>query len=150
MRWICATVCAYRVLVLLALEETTDNLVAYIGQHSVKHIEQEIMILKGAQLLDMINGQIITAETILQAIAHLNDASEKTLMKKVQGIHALLAKDPSTKFKTTIFCEDSRLSIERPGVQCKALCLKEESDIPTLTTEELQSILDMTSAFLHG
>jgi len=29
-----------------------------------------------------------------------------------------------------------------------ALCLKEESDIPTSMTEELQSILDVTSAFM--
>ncbi len=42
-----------------------DNLVAYIGQHSVKQIEQEIMILQGAQLLDVINDQSTTAVSSL-------------------------------------------------------------------------------------
>ena len=148
LRWSWKECGNYRVFIVMAPDESENNLVAYIGGHYAQNIEQEIMILKGAQLLDTINGQTITAETLLRAIDRLNEVSEKMLVAKLKGIKWVIAQDPSKKFDTPLFCEDPRLSIERPGVQYQALILKEEKDIPILTIEELQRIIDVTSAFM--
>ena len=45
--------------------------------------EQDILILKGANMLRSLNGRPITNETILQCICYLNEAASRVLFKKL-------------------------------------------------------------------
>ena len=75
--------------------------------------EQDILILKGANMLRSLNGRAITNETILQCICYLNATASHVLFKRLPGCEIVDAQDPRTNFAKSIRCEDRRL--ERPG-----------------------------------
>ena len=111
-----------------------------------EQVKQELLILKGSQLVEAIGDQPVSSETILRAIHYLNMKGEKELMKRVKTI-TVEAADPKHKFKTQLFCEDSRLSLSVPGFRYQALDL-DDTTIPILTRDDLQSVIDVAASFM--
>ena len=117
-----------------------NNFCAYIGDAYLdEEIKQEILVLKGSQILEMIKGQPININTILRAVEILAEEGEKQLMVRFPTV-TVTAGDPTPKFGTPLFCESPILSIANPGKKYQAI--QEQKDaIPVLTIEEMRSIL---------
>ena len=156
-RWICgscnfpwdwSTCGAYRLLIITGSGD--EHLVAYVGKGIDEKMSQEITILKGAHLLREIGGRVLNKDTILQAIDVLNADAEKDIILKIKkGIKTATAKDPVHRFPVTkIYCEDHRLSIQRPGCTYQVLEIKPEDSVPTLTERDVSMIIDVASSFM--
>ena len=131
-----------------------STVLAYIGGEAQvaleRKFEQELVILKAAQLLKTLNGHDITEEHLLWAIEELNRKSDIVLMTRLP-IQTIKARNPRDKFETCPFSEDHRLSLMTAGTHFKAHVVdhsKEENNIPTLNLDGLQSILHVCAAFV--
>ena len=60
----------------------------------------------------------------------------------------LEAKDP-TPCQVKAYCEDPRLSLQRPGHEFKAIDLANGLSPEPLTKEDLEHLLDVTAAFMN-
>ena len=149
-RWTWRTAGHVRLFVIQSSIED-ETMLAYVGAHTSESLnrryEQELLILKGAQLVTHLQGCEITVDILLLAIEALNAQSERELMRRLRNVQHLTAQNPKEKFKTGIFCEDRRLSIEHPGFVYRAHVVTAWDMIPTLTSDELEHLLDVCSAF---
>ena len=108
----------------------------------------QIGILMGAQLLQEINGEAITKESLLAALKRLNEESSTALMAAA-NVHTLKTGDhKQTVFhERQLYCDNDATSAPRSGMDFKALIVP-TGGIPTLTQDGLQTILDWCAQFI--
>ena len=135
----------------MLIGEGAECLAGYIGGCNLvkdqwRQLEQQINILKACMLVKEIGDKEITRELVLAALERLNVQAEINLAR-LPGVVTLNAKDPTDKFGTKIYCEDHRLSSQRPGLPYRALVLPPDGT-PTIGYEEVRQVVDWASAFV--
>jgi hypothetical protein len=108
----------------------------------------QINLLKGAQLLQELNGEPITKESLLAALKRLNAECDTALMAAA-NVHTLKTGDhKQTVFhERKLYCDNDATSAPRSGMDFKALIVP-PGTIPTLTRDGLQTILDWWAQFI--
>ncbi len=140
----------------LPLPEAKEGFyLAYWGNHDESanaKLSQQMMILKGATLYEEMRGKKITFDTVLQAVDILAERAEIELAHRLGDRVSWVTSQPVGKFSTKLYCEDQRLSLPFAGKRFQVFSTKKDpeadlDDIPMLTTDRLQTILDTCAAF---
>ena len=127
-------------------------LVAFWGYHDEtqnRKFDQQVTILKGARLIKELNRKAITYEHVIQAVGAISDRAEVSMMKHYADVikefeSAVLG----NQFSTELYCDDIRLSLSAPGRRFRAVDVGAfEKVIPSFSSDELQHLLDVCSAF---
>ena len=128
-------------------EDRAEREVATKGDRTGR-MDIQINLLKGAQLLQELNGEPITKESLLEALKRLNAECDSALMAAA-NVHILKTGDhKQTKFyDRKLYCDNDATSAPRSGMDFKALIVP-TGGIPTLTPEGLQTILDWCAQFI--
>ena len=125
---------------------------AYYGSHDESDrakIEQQLTILKGSRLLKEINGKEVTFETVCEAITAVNHRCVG-MLEKHYAMKWVTSSKEVAKYGTALYCEHDALSLRAPGIKFAAIDVKmieAEEDIPFLSTENFQALIDCCSAF---
>ena len=137
----------YQLMIVGDPDNLDANMCSYMGLgYKDKQIMQELAVLKGSAVLEVIGKQTVTTKTILRALEVLAARAEKKLMKRFPTV-VVEAGDVEKKYGTRLFCENPILSIANKGKTYR--CIKvEKGAIPELTVNELRSIIDTCAAFM--
>ena len=126
--------------------EDDEVFCSYVGTVPAD-LELQLGLLKTATLLEEVKGKEVTKERILEAIRKLNDEVSGRLGQflKTKRYKAQNLSDASS---VPIYCENPRLSLEVPGLDCKAFPLPEGFDPEPLTRNDLQLFIAFAASFL--
>ena len=125
---------------------------AYYGSHDASDrakIEQQLTILKGSRLLKEINGKEVTFESICEAITAINSKCVG-MLETHYAMKWITSSKEVERYGTPLYCEHDALSLRAPGIKFAAIDVKmieAEEEIPFLSTEHFQALIDCCSAF---
>ena len=140
---------AFQIFIICDPNDWSNNVACYVGQHEPEfeeQVRQELLLLKGAQILEAIGTQPVSTATFIHAVHVLNRQAHKALVERIKRT-TVVAADPHSQFASPLFCEDSRLSLPGPGVRFDVLKF-EDPHIPTLTQTELRGVIDVAASFM--
>jgi hypothetical protein len=140
-RW---TAGKYEHISMFVLGDSSNHMFIMAGTLSAEQ-KSEVNIIKGSQLLKVLNGKPVTKQTLLDAIGCLHNKAHRRLANFAEVVE-FAAKDPSTTGAAPV-CEDVRLSLSRVGEKVLALRVN-PSDVLTATSEDLDDILATAGAFM--
>ena len=134
-------------LLVVGAPEDGEYFMSFIGCYNDAAIENRLNFLKACTALTHLGGMPVTKEALLRTIQEVNDRLERRLGCMVE-VRTLKAKDP-TPCQVKAYCEDARLSLERPGHAYKAIDLFGGPCPDPLRKEDLEDLLDVTAAFMN-
>ena len=126
--------------------EDDEVFCSYVGTVPAD-LELHLGLLKTSTLLEDVKGKEVTKERILEAIRKLNDEVSGRLGQFLKT-KSYKAQNPSDASSVPIYCENPRLSLEVPGLDCKAFPLPEGFDPEPLTRNDLQLFIAFAASFL--
>ena len=143
-------------LVIFGGENDVEVEMAYLKHDSTnaedRETEMTIQMLKRFKLIKKLQHHDVDKELILKAIAAINVETEHTLNRRLTAKHTtdmVSAGDPTDISSVPLYCEDPRLSIERPGVQYRVIKIDEAEEPPRyLATDEISELLDVILLFV--
>jgi hypothetical protein len=149
-KWQWKTHGKFRLFVIMNPDNWDECVVAFIGHHGKKFhdtLNQELLVLKGARMLQKIGDTPITYATILNAIEALNEECARKLFRRVP-IKRVTSADPKTKFTVPLYCEDQRLSLPSQGRSFYAMDI-DDLNIPVLTKEEVEKLVAVSASLYN-
>ena len=123
---------------LLAIGDEQQYFYFHLGSTSTM-VEAKIRFLQLCQMLTVLDGKLVTKETLYECIRTLNERTQRRL-SSFKEVVTLVAKDPA-ECNVQIFCSDTRLYLSAPGQRFKALDLNGET-IEVLDEEGQNGVLD--------
>ena len=110
-------------------------------------LEVQLGLLKTAALLEELGGKEVTKERLLEAIQKLN-AEASGRLGRILETNTYQAEDPNRRCPVPIYCEDTRLSLDCPGLCYKAFSLPPEFSPEPLTRDDLEIVIAFAASFL--
>jgi hypothetical protein len=134
---------AKRLLVIGSVE--TGYFMSYLGTISPA-AESLIHFLKGCVVIKQVAKRELTVETMLQVIEEVNERNDRRL-SRFKECGRYVAANPAG-FGVKVYCEDARLSLNRPGTIVNCLKIREEDLVP-LKEDEIIYTLHLAASLMH-
>jgi hypothetical protein len=134
---------AKRLLVIGSVE--TGYFMSYLGDISPQ-AEALVHFLKGCVVIKKVAGRELSVETMLQVIEEVNERNDRRL-SRFKECGRYVAANPAG-FGVKVYCEDARLSLNRPGtiVNCLKIC---PADLVQLSEKEVIDTLHLAASLMH-